>query len=168
LSEARSNQDSLGEAIKLLSAHAYDEQTPVIDLLPRIAWKSFAFGLDNSLGDELPRLHLPERDTLEDMQDQLDSFHEAFLQPQFQNALAEAARSGNITKLGAAIQLHVAFYLDARSMTIEEVENHRLEHAIQLSTFCLCSSISLTARDPDLATVYWNEVCLARGDTRLD
>ena len=161
-------EHTLEEAITLVSAHAYDEQTQVIELLPRMAWKAFAFGLDSRLGDGSPRLSLPDGPALQDMQEQLDIFHGTLLDPDCQNKLADAARSENVTKLAAAIQLHVAFYLDQRSMNIEEVEPHRLEHAIELSTFCLCSSLRLTTHDPELAQVYWNEVCLARGDARFE
>lgn len=152
------------EAITLITEHAYDDVTPVEELLPRLAWKAFAFGLDSGFAGSKPILVQPACNILPDLTQAMDRFHGIFLEATCQDALAKAARNGNVTKLAAAIQLHVACYLDDRSIQPDAVDTHRLEYAVGLATFCLCSSLRLVELDPELAEIYWHEVAVARGD----
>lgn len=152
------------DAITLITGHAYDDETPTAELLPKLAWKAFVFGLDIGMTSPDSKLTDPTGAAMLELESNLGGFHDAFLAMECQEALAQAARNGNVTKLAAAIQLHVSRYLDDRSLDIEQVESHRMEHAVGLTTFCLCSSLRIVKLDTELAEIYWHEVATTRGD----
>ncbi|MCH2133193.1 MAG: hypothetical protein MK116_05520 [Phycisphaerales bacterium] len=152
------------EAVTLITERAYDDASPVEELLPRIAWKAFAFGLDVRLSDSGTRITQPPGKAMTDLETALDHFHEILIAEECQEALARAAQDRNVTKLAAAIQLHVARYVTDRAVTIMDIDAHRLEHAVGLASFCLCSSLRLVDVDGPLAEIYWHEVSTARGD----
>ena len=152
------------EAIILIQDHGYDEHSPSTELLSRLAWKSFGFGLDLGLGSDAPAIPFPSTPEMTEVRQRLEDFHEIFLAASCQEALTETARTGNVTKLGAAVHLHVTRYLDDHGIGWTDVDEHRVTHAVALSTFCLCSSLQMIQRDRPLAEVYWHEACRARGD----
>ncbi|MEE2906408.1 MAG: hypothetical protein VX527_01100, partial [Planctomycetota bacterium] len=142
-----STDQTFEDAITLITGHAYDDVTPIEELMPKLAWKAFVFGLDIGMTSPGSNLGDPEGAAMLELDSNLGCFHEAFLAVDCQEALAQAARDGNVTKLAAAIQLHVARYLDDCSLRIEQVESHRMEHSVGLATFCLCSSLRLVKLD---------------------
>ena len=158
------DRDAFGDAISLIQDHGYDDHSPVPELLARLAWKSFGFGLDLGFTPDGPELALPETDRMRHLRARLDAFHGIFLERPCQDALTETARTRNITKLGAAVQLHVARYLADEGVDHDTIDRHRRSHAVTLSTFCLCSSLRMLERDRALAEIYWHEVCRTRGD----
>jgi len=151
------------EAIALITEYAYDENSPASELLPRVAWKAFTFGLDAYFSDAANSLEVPGGSQMAELEARIALFHDTFLGTECQDVLAETACRGNVTKVAAAVQLHVSRYLFDTDTRLEQVDESRMTHSIALATFCLCSSIRLSYQDDDLAGIYWKEVAATRG-----